>query len=114
MNDTQLRKALNDLPSDSLISEISETQNTIVHLLKSNQELREYNEEESDPDLVQAIQENKALIERKEKQVDLTLDVIRERLGQAAWREVGSDVLEFRKIHAEALQTEKNKEGVFL
>ncbi|KAG1467307.1 hypothetical protein G6F56_004479 [Rhizopus delemar] len=114
MNDTHLRKALNELPSSSLISEITEIQNTIAHLLKSNQEMREFNAEQSDQDLVQAIQENQELIQRKEKQVDLTLTVVRERLGEAAWREIGNDVKEFREIHARELEAEKNEQGVFL
>lgn len=119
MDTTQLRKALNELPPSSLISEISEVQNTIAHLLKSNQEMREFNEEQNDLDLIQAIQENQDLIQRKEKQVNLTLAVIRERLGEAAWREVGSNIKEFREQHAQQLQTEKKREekeenGVYL
>ncbi|KAG1148879.1 hypothetical protein G6F37_004347 [Rhizopus arrhizus] len=119
MDTTQLRKALSELPPNSLISEISEVQNTIAHLLKSNQEMREFNEEQNDLDLIQAIQENQDLIQRKEKQVNLTLAVIRERLGEAAWREVGSNIKEFREQHAQQLQTEKKREekeenGVYL
>lgn len=119
MDTTQLRKALSELPPTSLISEISEVQNTIAHLLKSNQEMREFNEEQNDLDLIQAIQENQDLIQRKEKQVNLTLAVIRERLGEAAWREVGSNIKEFREQHAQQLQTEKKREekeenGVYL
>ncbi|KAI7907578.1 uncharacterized protein BX663DRAFT_491361 [Cokeromyces recurvatus] len=120
MNQAQLEKALHDLPSSSLITEIPEIQNAIAHLLKSNQEMREFDPESKDSELVQAIQENKDLIMRKEKQVDLTLQVIRERLGEAAWREMGSNVKEFRELYAEQLKAERNvqkdaeENGVFL
>ncbi|KAI8062782.1 uncharacterized protein B0P05DRAFT_574383 [Gilbertella persicaria] len=111
-----LKKALDDLPPASLITEIPEIQNAIAHLLKSNQEMIEY--DPNDPDLKQAIKENKDLIIRKEKHVDITLQVIRERLGEAAWREMGSNVKEFREIHAEALKEtrrpDNTEEGVFL
>ncbi|OBZ87542.1 hypothetical protein A0J61_04414 [Choanephora cucurbitarum] len=114
MESSQLRKALEDLPSHSLITEIPEVQNAIGHLLKSNQEMLEY--DPNDPDLQQAIRENKDLIKRKENQVDITLQVIRERLGEAAWREMGSNVKEFREIHADALKEARSnaEEGVFL
>lgn len=119
MNPAQLEKALNDLPPPTLITEIPEIQNAIAHLLKSNQEMREFDPESRDVDLVQAIKENIDLIKRKEKQVDLTLKIIRERLGEAAWREMGSNVKEFREIHAKELQDlqksqEPEEEGVFL
>ncbi|KAI8346181.1 hypothetical protein BD560DRAFT_411378 [Blakeslea trispora] len=117
MEPTQLRKALEELPPHSLITEIPEVQNAIFHLLKSNQEMLDY--DPNDPDLKQAIQENKELIKRKEVQVNITLEVIRERLGEAAWREMGSNVKEFRQIHADALnnvtsQQNKDDQGVFL
>ncbi|KAI9364155.1 hypothetical protein BD770DRAFT_379396 [Pilaira anomala] len=114
MNQAQLEKALNELPPATLITEIPEIQNSIAHLLKSNQEMREY--DPNDPDLIQAIKENKDLISRKEDQVDLTLKVIRERMGQAAWREMGSNVKEFRELHKQELKDNKREEeqGVFL
>lgn len=112
MEPAQLEKALNELPPATLITEIPEIQNAIAHLLKSNQEMLEY--DANDVDLQQAIKENKDLITRKEKQVDLTLKVIRERLGEAAWREMGSNVIEFRKIHKQELSNNKEEEGVFL
>jgi hypothetical protein len=116
MNPAQFEKALNDLPPNSLITEIPEIQNAIAHLLTSNQEMRDFDPENKDPDFVQAIKENKDLIKRKEKQVDLILKVIRERLGEAAWREMGSNVKEFRNMHKqELLDLDKEQEGgVFL
>ncbi|KAI9473943.1 MAG: hypothetical protein EXX96DRAFT_579944 [Benjaminiella poitrasii] len=120
MNPEQLEKALHDLPPTTLITEIPEIQNTVVHLLRSNRELREFDPEGNDPDVVQAIQENKDLIVRKEEHVDVTLTVIRERLGMAAWREMGSNVKEFRELHAEELKAEREEpketqeEGVYL
>ncbi|KAG2210557.1 hypothetical protein INT47_002499 [Mucor saturninus] len=113
MEPVQLEKALNELPPVTLITEIPEVQNAIAHLLQSNQEMREY--DPNDPDMVQAIKENKDLIMRKERQIDLTLKVIRERLGEAAWREMGSNVKEFREMHKEELLNNKQEEeGVFL
>lgn len=113
MEPVQLEKALNELPPATLITEIPEIQNAIAHLLKSNKEMLEY--DANDADLIQAVKENKDLITRKEKQVDLTLKVIRERLGEAAWREMGSNVIEFRKLHKqELLENNKEEEGVFL
>lgn len=116
MNPAQLEKALNELPPNSLITEIPEIQNAIAHLLKSNQEMCEFDPQSQDPDLIQAIKENKDLIKRKEKQVDLTLRVIRERLGEAAWREMGSNVKEFREIHKQGLldNDKEEAEGLFL
>lgn len=113
MEPAQLEKALNELPPATLITEIPEIQNAIAHLLKSNKEMLEY--DANDADLVQAVKENKDLIKRKEKQIDLTLKVIRERLGEAAWREMGSNVIEFRNMHKEELlENNKEEEGVFL
>ncbi|KAI8073587.1 hypothetical protein BDF21DRAFT_400952 [Thamnidium elegans] len=115
MDPVQLEQALNELPHATLITEIPEIQNAIAHLLKSNQEMREY--DPNDPDLIEAIKENKDLITRKEAQIDLTLKVIRERMGEAAWREMGSNVKEFRDIHKQELlnnKPDKEEEGVFL
>ncbi|KAL9549239.1 hypothetical protein PS6_006181 [Mucor atramentarius] len=123
MNPAQLEKALNEMPAVTLITEIPEIQNAIAHLLKSNQEIREFDPDNKDPDFIQAIKENADLIKRKETQVDITLQVIRERLGEAAWREMGSNVKEFRELHAQELKAEqqfqqtkadKDEEGVFL
>jgi hypothetical protein len=117
MNPAQLEKALYELPPATLITEIPEVQNAIAHLLKSNQEMREFDPENTDPDFAQAIKENVDLIKRKEKQVDLTLKIIRERLGEAAWREMGSNVKEFRDIHSKELKDQVEQEqaqGVFL
>ncbi|KAG2214505.1 hypothetical protein INT46_005124 [Mucor plumbeus] len=122
MDPVQLEKALNEMPPVTLITEIPEVLNAIAHLLKSNQEMREFDPDNKDPDFIQAIKENTDLITRKEKQVNITLQVIRERLGEAAWREMGSNVKEFREIHAQELKAEqqlqnekdKKEEGIFL
>ncbi|CAO3623064.1 unnamed protein product [Mucor fragilis] len=124
MDSGQLEKALNEMPAVTLITEIPEIQNAIAHLLKSNQEMREFDPDNQDPDFIQAIKENVDLIKRKEKQVDITLRVIRERLGEAAWREIGSNVKEFRELHAHEFKAEQQsqqskaekdeEEGVFL
>ncbi|CEG68015.1 hypothetical protein RMATCC62417_04353 [Rhizopus microsporus] len=119
MNMTQLRKALDELPATSLISEVHEIQNCITHLIKSNHEMKEFDTEQNDPDLTQAIKENQDLIQKKQEQINLTLEVIRERLGEAAWREVGSDIKAFKEKYAQELQLEKKEErmeedGVYL
>lgn len=122
MDHQQLEKALNELPATSLISEIPEIQNAIAHLLQSNQEMRQFDPENEDPDFKQAITENLDLILRKEQQIDLTLRIIRERIGEAAWREMSSNVKEFREMHKEQLQKqqkeqqdqEDQEEGVYL
>lgn len=118
MNTQQLEKALYELPASSLISEIPEIQNSIAHLLQSNQEMREFDPDNQDPDFKQAITENLDLITRKEQQVDLTLRIIRERIGEAAWREMGSNVKEFREKFRDQLkqqqQQQEQEQGVFL
>jgi hypothetical protein len=121
MDPSQLRKALKELPPISLMTEIPEVQNAIAHLIRSNNDIRDFDPDAKDPDLVQAIKENEDLIIRKDKQVDVTLQVIREQLGDAAWREMGSNVKEFRQKYAKELYPETNsnnkveeEEGVFL
>lgn len=120
MDFTRLEQALRQLPRDTLLTEIPEVQNSIAHLLKSNEAMREYDPERNDPDLCLAITENEALIQRYEKRIDLTLQVIRDRLGEAAAREVRSNVDAFRRQHpTEVVQHQNNQskesnEGVFL
>ncbi|CEP14486.1 hypothetical protein [Parasitella parasitica] len=125
MNTVQLERALKEMPLDALITEIPEIQNFIEHLLKSNQEMREFDPFSTDLEFIQAIKENAELIIRKERQVDITLQVIRERIGEAAWREMGSNVREFRERHAQDLKAEEKlqlierkeqeaEEGLFL
>ncbi|KAI8381442.1 uncharacterized protein BYT42DRAFT_494116 [Radiomyces spectabilis] len=107
---SRLNKALKELPPDTLLTEIPEIQNSIAHLRRSNNEMREFDPDRQDPDLTTAIDENEALIERYEVRIDLTLEVIRERLGEAAAREMESNVLAFRKQY----QPSDAEEGVFL
>ncbi|KAI8880016.1 hypothetical protein K501DRAFT_287109 [Backusella circina FSU 941] len=123
MDPSQLREALKKLPPISLMTEIPEVQNAIAHLIRSNNDIREFDPDAKDPDLVQAIKENEDLIKRKDKQVDVTLEVIQEQLGDAAWREMGSNIEEFRQKYAKELYPEANssannkgeeEEGVFL
>lgn len=114
LNKQQLEKALYELPIDTLLTEIPEIHNAVAHLIQSNQEMAEFDPEGKDADLLQAIRENKDLIKRKEQQVDITLNVIRERLGMAAWREVGSNVVDFRKKHKDVLSNNRESIGVYL
>ncbi|KAI9266567.1 hypothetical protein BDA99DRAFT_506062 [Phascolomyces articulosus] len=117
----RLENALRQLPVDTLLTEIPEIQNSIKHLLKSNQEMREYDPIGQDRDLQDAIKENTELMERHEIRIDLTLRVIKERIGDAAAYEVRSNVDAFRKQYP--TKTEKKEdddimgtkeEGVFL
>ncbi|KAI9023100.1 hypothetical protein CLU79DRAFT_835071 [Phycomyces nitens] len=110
----QLEKALRQLPHDTLMTEIPEVQNSIAHLQKSNDEMREYDPDQSDPDLVQAIDENIELIKRYEERIDLTLRVIREIIGEAAAREMGSNVAAFRARYQAPQQVPEEETGVFL
>ena len=111
MDLTQLQQALRQLPKDTLLTEIPEVQNSIKHLLQSNKEMREYDPEGKDPDLTQAIEENQQLMERHEARIDATLRIIRERIGEAAGREMASNVIAFRKEYPTKPDEE---EGVLL
>ncbi|KAL0090612.1 hypothetical protein J3Q64DRAFT_1007854 [Phycomyces blakesleeanus] len=110
----QLEKALRQLPHDTLMTEIPEIQNSIAHLKKSNDEMREYDPDHSDPDFVQAIGENIALIKHYEERIDLTLRVIREIIGEAAAREMGSNVASFRERYQTPQESTQEEAGVFL
>ncbi|KAI7876206.1 hypothetical protein K492DRAFT_172711 [Lichtheimia hyalospora FSU 10163] len=112
METTRLEQALEQLPHDTLLTEIPQVQNSIKHLLRSNREMRDYDPEGQDQDLLAAISENEALIQRYEARIDLTLKVIRERLGEAAAREVGSNVNAFREQYPTTSNNDDN--GVFL
>ncbi|KAI9317905.1 hypothetical protein BX666DRAFT_1558721 [Dichotomocladium elegans] len=111
----RLEQALQELPIDALLTEIPQVQNSIKHLLSSNDAMREYDPDSSDPDLTTAIAENQAVLERHEKRIDLTLEVIRKRIGEAAAREVGSNVAAFRKSYPiTANKMNDDQGGVFL
>lgn len=114
MDPTQLAQALEQLPHDTLLTEIPQVQNSIKHLLRSNREMREYDPEGKDDDLLAAISENETLIQRYEARIDLTLKVIRERLGEAAAREVGSNVDAFRQQYPTTSSSNGDDDGVFL
>ncbi|KAI7870442.1 hypothetical protein BDF14DRAFT_1721209 [Spinellus fusiger] len=91
-----LEKALRELPHDALLTEIPQVQNSIAHLYQSNEAMEDYDPQHSDPDLVQALQENKSLIERYQERIDVTLRVIQQVVGEAAAREMESNVKAFR------------------
>ena len=122
MDLARLENALQQLPVDTLLTEIPEIQNSIKHLLKSNNEMREYDPERKDQDLIEAVEENIELMRRHEIRIDVTLRVIKERIGEAAFFEVKSNVDAFRKeyptgITKAKIKEEENKaaeEGVFL
>lgn len=113
MNTAQLEKALWEMPIETLLTEIPEIQNSMVHLIQSNKDMKEFDPEGTDPDLTTAIEENEALLQRQDKRIDLTLQVIRERVNEAAAREMGSSVATFRdKYIKEPAPTVE--EGVYL
>ncbi|KAJ8659733.1 hypothetical protein O0I10_004715 [Lichtheimia ornata] len=116
MDTRRLEQALEQLPHDTLLTEIPQVQNSIKHLLRSNREMRDYDPEGKDNDLLAAISENESLIQRYEARIDLTLKVIRERLGEAAAREVGSNVDAFRQQYPTTSSSNSNDgdDGVFL
>ncbi|KAI7856863.1 hypothetical protein BDC45DRAFT_566921 [Circinella umbellata] len=117
----RLENALRQLPADTLLTEIPEIQNSIKHLLKSNDEMREYDPEGKDRDLIEAVEENIELMRRHEIRIDVTLRVIKERLGEPAFFEVKSNVDALRKEYPTGVTTAKKEEkdkaieeGVFL
>ncbi|CAO3625075.1 unnamed protein product [Cunninghamella echinulata] len=55
----QLEKALRELPIDTLLTEIPELQNSLIHLIQSNKDMKEFDPEGTDPNLTLAIKENK-------------------------------------------------------
>ncbi|ORZ01750.1 hypothetical protein BCR43DRAFT_454436 [Syncephalastrum racemosum] len=122
MDPHHLRLALEQLPHDTLLTEIPTVQNAIAQLLRSNVEMREFDPKGEDPDLVQAIAENQDVLQRYEARIDMTLEVIRQRIGEAAAREMASNVEAFRKQHptttphADEPMEEENEgeQGVFL
>lgn len=125
MDFKKLEQALRQLPHDTLLTEIPQSQNSIAHLLRSNEAMKEHiREEGQDPDLATAIEENEELLQRYEASIDLTLRVIRERIGEAAAREVQSNVEAFRNEHptkntkapssTSAANEEQQEDGVYL
>ncbi|CAO3596329.1 unnamed protein product [Absidia cylindrospora] len=102
LDTTKLKKALWDMPIETLLTEIPEIQNSMVHLIQSNNDMKEYDPQGLDTDLTTAIEENKDLIQRQDQRIDLTLEVIRERVNDAAAREMASSVATFRdSIHSQ-------------
>ncbi|KAI9301996.1 hypothetical protein BJ944DRAFT_270616 [Cunninghamella echinulata] len=119
----QLEKALRELPIDTLLTEIPELQNSLIHLIQSNKDMKEFDPEGTDPDLTLAIKENKDLIKRYDKRIDLILEVIRDRVNEAAATEMGSTVDSFREKYMKDIQEEdkealtkttSSEEGVYL
>lgn len=120
----QLENALKEMPIDTLLSEIPEIQNSLIHLIRSNKDMKDFDPEGKDPELTLAIKENKDLIKRYNDRIDLTLDVIRERINEAAALEIGSNVESFREKYMKDIIEEEEKalstrsitseEGVYL
>ncbi|SAL98066.1 hypothetical protein [Absidia glauca] len=113
MDTAQLQKALWEMPIETLLTEIPEIQNSMVHLIQSNKDMKEFDPEGTDPDLTLAIEENEALLQRQDKRIDLTLEVIRERVNEAAAREMGSSVATFRDRYIKE-SAPTVEEGVYL
>ncbi|KAI8336974.1 hypothetical protein BC941DRAFT_426271 [Chlamydoabsidia padenii] len=97
MNTTQLEKALWEMPIETLLTEIPEIQNSMVHLIQSNKDMKEFDPQGNDIDLTTAIEENEGLLQRQDERIDLTLEVIRQRVNEAAAREMASSVATFRE-----------------
>ncbi|GAB5586410.1 hypothetical protein Unana1_01310 [Umbelopsis nana] len=88
---------LNTLPTETLLSEISRLQNSINHLARSNDEIKEFDPQLNDSDLKQAVLENEQVVSRQQEQMDALIELIRQRLGDDAAREIQSTVEEYRK-----------------
>ncbi|KAI8093107.1 uncharacterized protein BX664DRAFT_328945 [Halteromyces radiatus] len=125
MDNAQLEKALLEMPIETLLTEIPEIQNSMVHLIQSNKDMKEYDPNGEDTDLTTAIEENNDLIQRQNKRIDLTLHIIRRRVNEAAANAIESTVETFRKryltnddSHKETVENDKddnmNSDGVFL
>ncbi|KAI8060814.1 hypothetical protein BC940DRAFT_311166 [Gongronella butleri] len=124
MDLAQFRKALEEMPIPTLLSEIPAIQNAMVHLLRSNQEIRDFDPDGADPELTQAVQENMEVLQRQDKRIDMAIDVIRERINDAAAKEVADTVATFRErylappTHEQSSQNDQNdndeEQGVFL
>ncbi|CAO3610030.1 unnamed protein product [Cunninghamella blakesleeana] len=106
----QLKNALKEMPIDTLLSEIPEIQNSLLHLIQSNKDMDEFDPEGKDPELTLAIKENKDLIKRYNDRIDLTLEVIRVRINEAAAMEMGSTVESFREKYMKEIIEEEEKE----
>jgi hypothetical protein len=63
--------ALRELPISSLHAKVSELQNSIAHLEKSNADLEEFVRTDGDKDCYEALMENKDVIEKNRKRIEL-------------------------------------------
>lgn len=63
--------ALRELPVSALHAKVSELQNAIVHLEKSNEALEEFVREEDDKDCYEALMENREVVERNKERIEL-------------------------------------------
>lgn len=87
--------ALTDLPISNLHAKISELQNSITHLEKSNAELKTY-AAEGDKDCYEAMMENLDVIKRMEERVEL----------------VKREIVEVRGLPLSSEEVEKKENGV--
>ncbi|ORX62264.1 hypothetical protein DM01DRAFT_1331712 [Hesseltinella vesiculosa] len=108
-------KALHDMPIPTLLTEIPTIQNSMIHLLRSNEEMEDFDPDHLDPDLTSAIAENKEVIDRQNQRIDLAIAVIRERINDAAAKEMADTVATFREKYLPAPSSADHaEEGVFL
>ncbi|KAF2790296.1 hypothetical protein K505DRAFT_81969 [Melanomma pulvis-pyrius CBS 109.77] len=63
--------ALRELPVSALHAKVSELQNAIAHLQKSNEALEEFVREEDDKDCYEALMENREVVERNKERIEL-------------------------------------------
>ncbi|KAI8581480.1 hypothetical protein K450DRAFT_231496 [Umbelopsis ramanniana AG] len=101
---------LEKLPTETILSEIGRLQNSNKHLIRSNAEMQEFDPALNDSDLKQAVNENEQVILRQQEQMHNLIELIRQRLGDHAAREIESTVEEYRKQDEDLV----NGSGVFL
>jgi hypothetical protein len=79
---TQFASALVDLPIENLFTKVSEIRNSIAHLERSNEELRQYSDSvNGDADCLAAMKENDEVIGRMSDRINLVKKEV-ERRGQ--------------------------------
>ena len=88
---------LEALPTETLLSEIGRLQNSNKHLVRSNDEMKEFDPALNDSDLKMAVHENEQVISRQQDQIHTLIELIRTRLGDDAARAIESTVEEYRK-----------------
>ncbi|KAH8550057.1 hypothetical protein BGW37DRAFT_499937 [Umbelopsis sp. PMI_123] len=103
-------KDLEKLPTETILSEIGRLQNSNKHLIRSNAEIFEFDPALNDSDLKQAVNENEQVILRQQEQMHTLIELVRQRLGDDAAREIASTVEEYRKMDEDNV----SGSGVFL